>query len=211
MSENAITEDDFQKLKHGDRAMFKKVYDQYFALVRFVVNRCGVNDDENLDLVQETFIIFYRKSIQINDVNAIKAWLMTTAKNLTIDYIRRQKRVDQHLHDLQERSKDDHHSLYQDYGNDPLEDSHTVHHKQEGYTAEHRELEDRLVRELIQRVDMESDDDTFSLFYSNGLAAKDIAKLKGESISTTTTRLSRLRQRFQHIFVRHLSDLRETA
>ncbi len=209
--ENSITKDEFQKLKLGDRVVFKKVYDQYFALVRFVVNRCGVENDENLDLVQETFIMFYQKSVQIKDIDAIKAWLMTTAKNLAIDYIRRQKMANQHLYNLQEQGKDNHPSPYQDSENDPLKDDDNGCLKKEAYSAEHRELEDRLVRELIQRVDMETDDDTFSLFYSNGLAAKEIAKLKGESISTITTRLSRLRKRFHHVFVQHLNELRETA
>ena len=64
---------EFQKLQTGDQAVFKKVYDAYFGLVVYTVKRCGIEHEEALDIVQDSFIKLYNKANQIKSQNTLKS------------------------------------------------------------------------------------------------------------------------------------------
>jgi hypothetical protein len=73
------------------------------------------------------------------------------------------------------------------------------------------ELELSLLSKYIDDFVHSTGDDTFRLFYRDGLSAKAIAEKKGETVGTITSRLSRQRKRFKDDFRASMLQLRETT
>lgn len=194
--ENALlSENEFQLFKSKDTLVFKKVYNEYFNLIHYVARRCGADTNTSDDIVQETFIRLYNKSEQIYEQGNIKSWLVTTARNLCLDQIRKDK-------------------LENKFNEQELQDEHRhekTSHKLATFATESEihELELTLIGDLIDKVTLETNDDTFSLFYRDGLSAKEIASRKNAPVSTVTNRLSRLRIRFQGYFESHIKQLHD--
>lgn len=189
---NDLDNNDFIRLQKGDTIVFKKVYDEFFGLVHYTVKRCGVLNEDSLDVVQDTFYKLFVKAVKINTPQGVKSWLVTTARNLSLDQLRRQQLVQKHskIH----------------YFNENSENTSTFVSK-----SELRELEIMLLGNLIDEIQTETSDDTFSLFYRDGLTAKEIAHRGGEAISTVTNRLSRLRKKFNNKFKTHLDRLHDSV
>jgi RNA polymerase sigma-70 factor (ECF subfamily) len=185
---------EFEKLQSGDQAVFKKVYDAHFGLVVFMVKRCGVSHDEALDIVQDSFIKLYKKANQIQSQNTLKSWLVTTARNQAMDHLRKQKLVAKHAE--KERLNQGHDV---EVGNGLVSDEQL------------HELQLVVLGELIEDIQNETNDNTFTLFYRDGMSVKAIAKRQGEPISTITNRLSRLRKRFRDKFETHLKNLHDSV
>jgi len=185
---------EFQKLQSGDQAVFKKVYDAYFGLAIFVVKRCGMNHEEALDIVQDSFIKLFQKANQIKSRETLKSWLMTIARNQAMDYRRKQKLVKKHAESerLNQRQSDEWIT--------GLINDEQLH-----------EMQILVLGELIDDIQEKTKDATFSLFYREGLSIKEIAKHQNEPISTITNRLSRLRKRFREKFEAHLDKLNNSV
>lgn len=183
---------ELERLQKGDTLVFKDVYNDHFGLIHHVVNRCGVSGDDSFDIVQDTFYKLFVKAGQINDPKGVKSWLVTTARNLTLDQLRRQQLIQKH-------------SKIQYLNIEP--------EKTAGFVSqsELRELEIALLGNLIDEIQYETKDETFALFYREGLTAKEIALRGGEAISTVTNRLSRLRKRFNNKFKIHLEKLHDSV
>jgi RNA polymerase sigma-70 factor (ECF subfamily) len=181
-----LSDQEFRLLQQGDAASFQKVYDAYYGLIQYIIQRCGVDHEDKRDLIQETFLRLHTKACDIKEASAVKAWLVSCARHLTLDYQRRKKFV----------------SL-----DDPELGSSLERMADESQAQWHRELELRLVGQLVQEVCQQEKDDTFKLFYLDGLKAREIAQQRGEALSTVTTRISRLRQKFRDVFEQHLDRL----
>ena len=54
--DQVLSEAEFLRLKNGDKTLFKRIFDQYFSLVKYVVMQCGISSDEAMDIVQEVFL-----------------------------------------------------------------------------------------------------------------------------------------------------------
>ena len=77
-----------QKMKKSKNARFTEVYNQYHRLVmKIIVNRLG-NSYVAEEVVQQVFTSYYTKMDHIGD-SIIKPWLIITAKNATVDYLRK--------------------------------------------------------------------------------------------------------------------------
>jgi len=185
---------EFQKLQSGDQAVFKKVYDAYFGLAIFVVKRCGMGHEEALDIVQDSFIKLYKKADQIKSRKTLKSWLMTIARHQAMDYRRKQKLVNKHAET--ERLNQNH------FGDNVkgLVSDDQLH-----------EMQLLVIGELIDDIQNETNDETFTLFYRQGLSIKEIAKSRDEPVSTITNRLSRMRKRFREKFETHLKELNDSV
>ncbi|MDQ3234685.1 MAG: sigma-70 family RNA polymerase sigma factor [Pseudobdellovibrionaceae bacterium] len=185
-NDQLLSEQEFQLLQKGHEPSFQKVYEAYYGLIQYIIQRCGVDHEEKRDLIQETFLKLHTKAHEIKDAAAIKPWLVSCARHLAVDYQRRKKFI-------------------------PLSDpdaNHAVSQRaDESQTQHNHELEVRLVGHLIQEVCAQEQDDTLKLFYIDGLKAREIAELRGEAVSTITTRLGRLRQKFRHVFEQRLERL----
>lgn len=79
-----------EKIKQGDKAAFMRLVERYQQKV-FVVSYSLVrNREDALDLVQETFIRLYQKIHSYRPGENFQAWLMQIARNLSIDFLRKQ-------------------------------------------------------------------------------------------------------------------------
>lgn len=78
-------------LKKGYEETFEECYYQYKNLVYYVIIKITKDKELAEELVQDTFIKMYQ---QINkfDGKYFKAWLLTIAKNLALNEIKRQKK-----------------------------------------------------------------------------------------------------------------------
>ena len=184
----AISSEEFVRFQNGDQTVFKKIYDEYVGLIQYVVSRCGASTDIADDIVQETFVRLYTRGKEIQQQQAIKTWLITTARRLTVDH----QRANKH------RCDEDVTELMSDLTESDMEN-------------QLRELEISMLTSLIKQVCHDTGDDTLKHFYIDGRSAKEIASSNGEPIGTVTNRLSRLRKRFNSYFKQHIETLRDTA
>jgi RNA polymerase sigma-70 factor (ECF subfamily) len=180
-----LSSDDFVRLQRGDGAVFRRVYEKYVGLVQYVLRRCGVDAASADDIVQEAFLRLFRRAAEIQQPAAIKAWLVTTARNIALDERRKRRH-------LVATDRDD-----------------VAEEADASVESARRELEISLVGALVQDIVRETGDSTLSDFYVLGRSAKEIAAEKGEAISTVTTRLSRVRQRFQERLRARIQLLRD--
>ncbi|MCX8159650.1 MAG: sigma-70 family RNA polymerase sigma factor [Candidatus Saccharicenans sp.] len=79
------------RIKNGDREAFMKIVAAYQQKV-FILAYSMVRDREDaLDLVQEVFLRLYEKIQSYRAGESFQAWLMQIARNLSIDFLRRNK------------------------------------------------------------------------------------------------------------------------
>jgi RNA polymerase sigma-70 factor (ECF subfamily) len=185
-----LTKQQFDRIKSGDKTVFKWVYDQYFGLVHYLVKRCGLNDDDALDIVQESFFKLYKNIDSIQTPQGIKSWLITTARNMAIDHLRKRNTENAYLESAQNAPEE----LVEQDGLSP---------------SLLRALEVELLSKLLREFEQQTKDDTLTLFYQQGLSAKTIAQTKGEPISTVTNRISRARQKFRKTIEIHIQNLHD--
>ena len=167
-----------------DPSTFRRVYDEHVGLIQYVATRMGAKGGDADDVVQETFLKLLDHAGKIDDPAKLRAWLSTTARRCAIDQARRKKPG------LMAGEAD----LAQVAA--PSDD------------ALAHEMDLALVRDLIDDVVAQTGGDTFRKFYVDGLTARQIAEEEGEAVSTVTTRLTRVRERFRNRFEQRLTDLR---
>lgn len=178
-----ITEEVFARLKASHHGAFKQVYDTYVGLIQFVVSRCGIPQGDCDDVVHDVFLSLWQNKDSVSHHSKLKAWLTTTARNRAMDYHRKnQVRQDksQEIKRTMEATAD----IQLDDGL--------------------REVELAVLGQLIDEACAKEKDDTLCLFYRKGMSAKAIAQLKGEAVSSVTTRLSRLRKKLKPWFIQRL-------
>jgi RNA polymerase sigma-70 factor (ECF subfamily) len=185
-NDQLLSETEFRLLQNGHEASFRKVYEAYYGLIQYIIQRCGIDHEEKRDLIQETFLKLHTKAHEIRDPAGLKPWLVSCARHLALDYLRKKKHVSLSTPDAD-------HALAQRIDESQEQQEH--------------ELEVRLVGHLIEDVCHQEQDDTLKLFYIDGLKAREIAALRGEAVSTVTTRLGRLRQKFRLVFEQQLERL----
>lgn len=179
---------EWQRLVAGDRVVFRRVYEAYVGLLRYVAGRLGLRGEEADEVVQESFLRLHQRAGEIKDAAKLKSWLVANVRNQAIDRLRTRKR---HATPV---------------GAEELENVGAP--LWAAHVDAHQELELGLVRELLERLAGTPGGETLKLFYVDGLSAKEIATRNGEAISTVTTRLSRLREKFGDELRRHVQALR---
>lgn len=78
-----------ERIKEGDREAFMTVTDLYQKRVFVLAYSFFRNRDDALDIVQETFLRFYQKMSLFRRGENFQNWLLQIAKNLCIDYYRK--------------------------------------------------------------------------------------------------------------------------
>lgn len=79
-------------IKSTDREDFKLVYDQNYELLVQVVVHIVYSLDVAEDLTQEAFERFYVRNMSFPSEVDARYWLLRVAKNLALNYVRRNKR-----------------------------------------------------------------------------------------------------------------------
>jgi RNA polymerase sigma-70 factor (ECF subfamily) len=78
-----------EKAKEGDRPAFKAIVTLYQQKVFVLAYSILRNREDAMDLVQETFLRLYQKLDAYEKEKNFQAWLLQIAKNLCIDYYRK--------------------------------------------------------------------------------------------------------------------------
>jgi RNA polymerase sigma-70 factor (ECF subfamily) len=80
-----------ERIKQGDKEAFMKIVEGYQQKVFILAYSLVRGREDALDLVQETFMRLYEKIQTYRPGENFNAWLMQVARNLSIDFLRRQK------------------------------------------------------------------------------------------------------------------------
>ena len=164
-------------MDYKDNQTFKKIYDQYFGLIHFMLKQSGIPEADRDDLVQETFFRLYKSDSQIRQ-EKVKGFLIVTAKNLVIDRYRRQKTRK----------------------TDSIEEQMTENNEPLWRSDPNRELEVSLVGNIIDKISSERGNECFGMFYREGMTMKEISEKTGKPLGTIAAKIARLRGKFkEHI------------
>lgn len=79
----------FERWLGGDERAFRAFFERTAPLVLGVARRHGLPDAEARDLLQQTFLGVYRSSIDFRRGAPVRPWLITIARNVLRDHLRR--------------------------------------------------------------------------------------------------------------------------
>lgn len=72
-------------------ALTQSAFDAHFRLVAFVLRSHRVSEQDIEEMSQETFLRYFRHCLNV-EPHAVKAWLVTTARNVALDAYNKAKR-----------------------------------------------------------------------------------------------------------------------
>ncbi len=78
-----------ERIKEGDREAFMEITRIYQKKVYLLAYSYLRNNEDALDIVQETFLRLYQKVDMFRSEKNFQTWLLQIAKNLCIDYYRK--------------------------------------------------------------------------------------------------------------------------
>ncbi len=93
--------------KEGEYLNWTEIYDRNVTMVYHICYPFFMNAADTEDAVQETFLRLIRAQKSFRDINHEKAWLITTARNVCRDELRRSRRKDVPLENAMECSVSD--------------------------------------------------------------------------------------------------------
>ena len=161
-------------LRRRDPDLLDRLIEQYqHRLLRYLVYLAGTRELAE-DLFQETWIRVLERGHQYDGRHEFITWLYAVARNLTIDYLRKQRPV----------SLD---GLMEDEGNAPAEPADTRPLAWE-VVAQHEQAERISTALLGIPVDYR---ETVLLRFQEGLALEEIATVTGAPVGTVKSRLYR--------------------
>jgi len=161
-------------LRRRDPQLLGRLIEQYqHRLLRYLVYLAGTRELAE-DLFQETWIRVVERGHQYDGRHEFITWLYAVARNLTIDYLRKQRPV----------SLD---GLMEDEGNAPAEPADTRPLAWE-VVAQHEQAERISTALLGIPVDYR---ETVLLRFQEGLALEEIATVTGAPVGTVKSRLYR--------------------
>lgn len=89
-------------VKRGDREAFGRLYDLYAPMVHGIL-LARVPFDEVGDLVQDVFLVAFRKIESLRDEAAFGGWLAMIARNRAMDFHRRSRETERLSEELPQR------------------------------------------------------------------------------------------------------------
>lgn len=172
---------ELKKLKDCDKKAFDKLFCKYAGIVKAIAYRYVKDWGKADDIVQETFIIIYKKIEQYEGRGSFEGWLKRIAVNNALKYLKNeQKRRDGNIDDFQ-----------------IAEENNT-------------EVNEENMKSLIESVEFSRDEilkavmslpkgfrTVFSMYVLDGFRHKEIAEKLGISESTSKTQLLRARKKLQ--------------
>ncbi len=175
---NESDENLIEAVKKGDCEAFAPLIERYKLSIYRIVYRMVHNRDDTEDLVQEIFIKAY------NGINGFKAgnrffpWLSRIALNHTLNFIKKEKKVDVQPLDWVPN--------YADNKNDPVQI-----------------MENKVLREKIAQAMEQLPEDHRAILVlriEEELSYEEISQVLGIPRGTVMSRLARARQRLKEIF-----------
>ena len=167
-----------QSVKDGDCEAFGPLIERYKIPIYRLVYRMVRNRDDAEDLVQEIFIKAYNGIKDFKTGNRFLPWLSRIAVNHTLNFIRKEKRVDIQPLEWTEN--------YADCKNDPVE------------MVEHKMLKEKIARAMARLP--EDYRVILILRVEEELSYDEISQSLNIPKGTVMSRLARARQRLKEIF-----------
>ena len=81
-----------RRIRKGDKEGLKQIYQAYVALIYSVIYDMTGQREDAQDLTSEFFIRLWDKADTYRFGGGHRAWMMTVARNMTIDFLRRRRR-----------------------------------------------------------------------------------------------------------------------
>jgi RNA polymerase sigma-70 factor (ECF subfamily) len=168
------------RAKSGDTEAFRRLFEQYKQPVfNFIVRMTGHRQDAE-DILQEVFVKVYRNLSALRDAQAFKGWLFSTAKNESINHLRKHRQ--RQLDSLEK---------WHEGKMEPMtwnDDPHHANPEHKTADAEMQEVVQRVLNEVpeIYRV-------AFILGVLEGYSYKEVAKILGCSVNNVKSRVFRAR------------------
>ncbi len=162
------------KKKTASPSSFEDVYAEYIGLVQFAMSKFRFSVQVQEDLIQEVFLRYLEHEPTCGAMNP-KSFLVTIARNLAIDYYRKQKRrhMDRHI---------------------PMED---IMHELPSVNDVEHQYQLQAVQDFLCSLRDDPQASTLVQYYDEDLSIKEIAERGQESTATVSSRLSRQRRRYR--------------
>ena len=175
------------KILSGDDAAFGILVEKYQKSVHALVWRKIGDYHYAEDIMQDAFLQAYKKLSTLKDPNQFAGWLYVIANRLCIDWMRKQKWMQEQKFVMQ--------SLENTRPGE-IERSSYTHHVSEQSKTERTEHCHALVKKLLEKLP-ESERTVVMLYYLDEMTTKEIGKFLGVSVNTIASRLHRARKRLQ--------------
>jgi len=82
------------KLKSGDKSAFSPIYQETYKSVYYMCYSVVKNAANAEDLTQDTFVRMYERILSYQEGTNFKAWLLQIAKNLSMNFSKRNSRIE---------------------------------------------------------------------------------------------------------------------
>lgn len=164
------------RCRGGDASAWRALYEAHFEFVYRISRRLGAPDSELDDVVQETFLVAFRRLDQFQ-TGRLSTWLFRIASNVASARHRRR------------RVRDAFAALF-----GPREEP-TVRGPDQDYEA--REAREQVSRVLSRMAPKKRE--VFALFELEGLSGEEVAERVGCKVDTVWTRLHYARRDFERI------------
>ena len=155
-----------------DPTTFKAFYEKEVGLIYFTVKAYRLCDADQDEIVQETFLRLYAAREGVDPAKA-RAFLVVTARNLSLDLLRRRntRRTDLAGEDIAACEA----SLW---NSDNEHDARVA-----------------ACGQVVEKIGKTPGGEVFAMFYGEGLSIKEICERTSEAVGTVTARLWRVRQK----------------
>lgn len=90
--ERKFTEEDFDKLKAGDRDSFNLLYQEYYLVLFRIALLILGNKEDAEDVLQDTFVSIYKNVKSLSDFDKLKSWIFSILKNTSYTRYKKRKR-----------------------------------------------------------------------------------------------------------------------
>ncbi len=155
-----------------------KIY--YDKILRYSMSISKNNYEDALEITQEVFLVFSKKQKNLKD-DDIEHWLLSVAKKKSLEYYRRIKNDQMVMH---------------------LEDSFTSPEEVLSTISKYYSISDADIRMTLEAITKMLTEDEYTLYvkkFIENKSQKEIAEEMGISISTVSTRVSRLRNKIEKL------------
>jgi RNA polymerase sigma-70 factor (ECF subfamily) len=178
----------FSRIPSGDEEAFVQIVDRYKNQLYSFLRRIVSDSVEAEDLLQQTFLRVYKKSLDHCRVQNFSSWIFTVAANLARDELRRRVRIDRKTYHLDEWEAD----TTPDKRGTPIDTTAQL---------ELRERIDAAVASLDEIYRM-----VFVLRDIEGLSYEEIAEILRIRVGTVKSRLNRARLKLQEILAPYVKE-----
>lgn len=160
------------KIKKDSEKHFKIFFQETHAVVFRVCIKMGLNQEDAEDIVQDTFVQFWKQRDSIDENNGVIGLLKLIAKRLVIKKINKKELL--------------------------ISNDFEVLHKVSDDTNHNRVVNSNLIKENIERLPL-AQKEIITLFYLEGLTTIEIANYLKISTRTVENNLYRAKKRFKQI------------